>query len=108
VRTPTLPPEVIKIIQEVLRGASAWAEAKAIGKPFIKKGPVREAYERLASSLRAVGIFLVEVGELESFCPTIQEHGPAWVIKVFQRDLAADEELEHARRFAETLAQSLP
>lgn len=64
------------------------------------------AIERLLNSLRAAGLFVVEVGELEGFVRTVGNHGPAWVNQVLQRDLRADAELETARQFVRTLIAS--
>jgi hypothetical protein len=44
--------------------------------------------------LRAAGLHVVEVGELEGFVRTVGGHGPRWVNEVLKRDLASDPELE--------------
>jgi hypothetical protein len=100
VRSEVLPSEKITEIRDVLRGASAWSEAKRMGKAFIPSGDQSAAYVRLAKQLRGIGLFLVEVGELEQFCKTIGDHGPGWVVKALERDLSNDPELEAARQFA--------
>jgi len=103
VEGPNLSDDGIKEIKDVLKATSAWSEAKRIGKAFLPSGEERATYERLAGQLRALGLYLVEVGELEGFCPTAGAHGPAWVAKVLERDLENDEELETARKFAKML-----
>lgn len=92
-------------IRKVLQKASAWAEAKRSGKSFVPRGEQTVAYDRLAANLRSLGIFIVEVGEVEGFCPSIANHGPAWCVAALQRDLGTDPELEDARSFARELLQ---
>ena len=99
----TLPKEKSDNIREILRSASAWSEAKKSGKAFVPRGEQTAAYERLVAKLRTVGIYIVEVGELEGFCPSIGGHGPSWTVKVLERDLSNDPELEGARTFARLL-----
>jgi predicted ATPase len=103
VKQETLPAESISHIRNILRSASAWAEAKKSGKAFIPRGEQTAAYERLAEKLRQTGLYLVEVGELEGFCRSLGSHGPAWTVAVLERDLAKDTELVTAREFARTL-----
>jgi hypothetical protein len=90
VRTPTLPDNAANAIRAILKKGSAWAEAKRIGKAFIPAGQALTAYTRLHRYLADIGLHIVEVGEVESFCRTIGSHGPAWVSDVVQRDLSSD------------------
>jgi hypothetical protein len=40
-------------------------------------------------------LYIVEVGELESFCKSVGNHGPKWVNEVMEKkDLQNDEELK--------------
>lgn len=91
-------------VRGVLKKGSAWAEAKRLGKAFVPSGQQSATYERLAKHLRAVGMHIVEVGELEGFCRTVDGHGPGWVTDVLQRDLENDPELAGARDFARALS----
>jgi energy-coupling factor transporter ATP-binding protein EcfA2 len=103
----TVPEKDVKKIRELLKRGSAWGEAKRMGKAFVPNGQQSAAYERLAASLQKCGIFLVEVGQLEGFCRTIDSHGPAWVAQVLERDLANDAELREAREFVHSIVRSL-
>jgi hypothetical protein len=100
-----LPANVTGVIQSVLRKASAWSQAKEVGKSFVPSGQETVAYGRLAQALRSLGVFLVEAGELESFCKSEGKHGPAWVNEVLKRNLASDPELEAARQFVKALTK---
>jgi hypothetical protein len=91
-------------IQRILRRSSPWSHAKSVGKSFVPAGDPSRACERLLGNLRAGGLFVVEVGELEGYVRTENGKGPKWVNAVLMRDLAADPELEAARRFVQDLA----
>jgi len=103
VNTDALPKQAISEIRETLRSASAWSEAKRTGKAFVPRGEQTAAYERLARRLTELGVHLVEVGELEGFCRSVGDHGPAWTVEVLERDLVSDPELSEAREFANKL-----
>lgn len=90
-------------INSVLKKASAWAQAKSIGKSFIPSGNAQQSFDRLQEKLQNLGLLVVEVGELEGFVRSIGNHGPKWVNEVLEKDLANDRELEDARRFIEKL-----
>lgn len=94
-----LPKDLISKIQNVLKKASPWSEAKANGKSFVPSGDATQAYIRMESYFKSVNLFVVEVGELECFCKSIGGHGPKWVNEVLQKDLKEDPELETAREF---------
>ncbi|MCA9464135.1 MAG: ATP-binding protein [Nitrospira sp.] len=91
-------------IQTILKRSSPWAHAKLGGKAFVPSGDPSKACERLLGKLRAGGLFVVEVGELEGYARTEGGHGPKWVNAVLTRDLATDPELEAARKFVRDLA----
>lgn len=104
VTTVTFPPKTKTEIQTVLKRSSPWAHAKLLGKAFVPSGDPSRACERLLSKLRAGGLFIVEVGELEGYVRTEGGHGPKWVNAVLTRDLATNPELETARTFVLALA----
>jgi energy-coupling factor transporter ATP-binding protein EcfA2 len=97
------PKEKIKQINNSLKKASAWAHAKAIGKPFIPNGDATQAFDRLQVKLKSVGLLVLEVGELEGFVQSVGNHGPKWVVEVLTKDLKNDPELEGARQFVKQL-----
>jgi len=99
VSTQTFPPTSKSQIQSVLKRSSPWAHAKQVGKAFVPSGDPAKACERLLAKLRAGGLHVVEVGELEGYVRTEGGHGPKWVNAVLARDLVQDQELEPARKF---------
>jgi ABC-type transporter Mla maintaining outer membrane lipid asymmetry ATPase subunit MlaF len=93
------PKEKINEIQKLLKKASAWSEAKEIGKSYIPSGNATQAFERIQANLKDKGFLILEVGELESFVKSVGNHGPKWVVEVLNKDLNTDLELEVARQF---------
>lgn len=93
------PKEKISEIQRALRKASAWSEAKEVGKAFIPSGNATQAFERIQTKFKEKGFLILEVGELESFVKSVGNHGPKWVSEVLTKDLLTDTELEISRQF---------
>lgn len=104
IKTSIFPPNAKAEIQLVLKQSSAWAHAKVVGKTFVPSGDATKACERLLAKLRAGGLHVVEVGELEGYVRSEGGHGPKWVNAVLTRPLATDPELESARKFVLELA----
>jgi energy-coupling factor transporter ATP-binding protein EcfA2 len=97
------PKEKINEIQRALKKASAWSEAKEVGKAYIPSGEATKAFERMQLKLKKRGFLILEVGELESFVKSIGNHGPKWVSEVLTKDLISDIELESSRQFVSQL-----
>lgn len=93
------PKEKINEIHRALKKASAWSEAKEVGKSYIPSGNATQAFERIQIKLKEKGFLVLEVGELESFVKSVGNHGPKWVSEVLTKDLTSDTELEPARQF---------
>lgn len=96
-----------KEIVAVLNALSSWNIAKDVGASILPSGDVRSKYKRLCVELEAVGIFLIDVGTLEKFVPSVGGHGPKWVAAALSKDLHSDPELEVARNFVRALVRSL-
>jgi ABC-type transporter Mla maintaining outer membrane lipid asymmetry ATPase subunit MlaF len=94
-----LPDEKADEIRDTLRRSSPWALLKKSGKAGLPSGDASAAYRQLDADLREVGIFVLPVGELERFCPSIGGHGPKWANQVLEKNLKSDSELEEARKF---------
>src|SRR5690606_20014909 len=63
-------------INRALKKASAWTEAKELGKAYIPSGNATQAFERIQSKFKEKGFFILEVGELECFAKSVGNHGP--------------------------------
>jgi len=93
------PREKINEIQRALRKASAWSEAREVGKAFIPSGNATQAFERIQTKFKEKRFLILEVGELESFVKSVGNHGPKWVSEVLTKNLLTDTELEISRQF---------
>ena len=87
-------------IESTLRKSSPWEAIKSAGKAALPHGQPTQNFQELQEFCNRIGLWIVPVGELEGFCPTIGHKGPRWVQQVIeQRNLADDEEIEEARNF---------
>jgi predicted ATPase len=70
-----------------------WDKLKHNGLDSIQEPAVKEAIERLISSMNEVGVFPVRNGELESLFPNVGSHGPGYAVAVLAQypDLNAEE-----------------
>ncbi len=93
-------------IKDWMKGTSLWSIAKTQGKLWLSGDLVTNA-ESLFKELRSSGIFVVPVGEIESFCRKIGGHGPKWVAEVLKLDLKNDVSLSEARAFANEILSQL-
>ncbi len=101
------PPTAKRKIQEVLRRSSPWSLAKTAGLAYVPNGQPTQACLKLFNKLETLGIFIVPVGELESFVRCIGDHGPGWASEVIKLDLARDERLSDARKFTSRILGNL-
>lgn len=99
VKEVIFPKAARSAIEQVLRRSSPWSIAKQTGSTYVPQGDPSRAVAALLDSLRNIGVFVVECGELERFVPSVGDHGPGWVSEVMKKDLASDPELDGARRF---------
>jgi hypothetical protein len=104
---PTVPETARDQIRQALRRSSPWAVAKEVGRAYVPPGAPSEACANLLKELRKIGLYVVEVGELESFARTVGGHGPRWVNDVLSKDLAKDAELAPARQFVQSIIDRL-
>jgi len=102
-QTPRLfPQDNAKRIENALRSRSPGALLKASGRSALPQGQETEAFDQLVGNLKKIGIFVVELGELERFVQTVGGKGPRWVNDVLARyagELITSPDLEQARRF---------
>jgi hypothetical protein len=92
---------------KIFAEASPWGLAKKSGVKILPNGEPQLAFTRLTAKCSQFGIWLVEVGELERFCPSIGGHGPSWAQAVLStKDPRSEPELEGARQFVKRIWQS--
>ena len=92
-------------IQKILRRASPWALAKSLGKAYVPPGDASRAFADLIDALERQGVFIVPVGDLESFDRSVAGHGPKWVNGALAKSLTTDSELEEARKFVRRIVE---
>lgn len=92
-------------INRALKKASAWTEAKELGKAYIPSGNATQAFERIQLKFKEKGFFILEVGELECFAKSVGNHGPKWVSEVLTKNLKTDPELAIAREFVKEFTE---
>lgn len=79
-----LTSDEIKKIKEVVKIASKWDGIKKTGVAAIPAGDATTAFNRLGTTLKSAGIYMVPVGELECFIKEVGGHGPTWVNNVLE------------------------
>lgn len=98
-----LPKQTADSIRRVLKQSSAWGKVKDAGKHYFRSESYN-AFRRLDNQCRNYGLFIVPVGQLESFYPAISSHGTQWVNSVLENnDLKKDKDLAEAREFVKDL-----
>ncbi len=95
------PPESLprSAIIDAMKRKSAWASAKQNGLAGLPRGDIQTQAARLLDLLSSVGIYLIPSGEIESFCPTIGNHGPRFVANVLSTVPLDDQKLQSLRDF---------
>ncbi|MBF0407759.1 MAG: ATP-binding protein [Candidatus Riflebacteria bacterium] len=108
VSDPSISDELISKIDRALQKGSSWSRVKDAGLSFVPQGDPSMSCRRLLENLKTYGFFIVPVGQLERFCPSVGGHGPSWVIEVLKKDLRNDLELRSAREFCSEIKNWSP
>lgn len=93
----------IEAIKQTLKKASPWEAVKGAGDAAIPHGDPTQNMHEIRQITESLGIWIVPVGELEGFCPSIGGHGPKWVQKVLEEKDLASEEFEPARKLIRSI-----
>lgn len=95
-----------KEIENIIKKVKPWTEAKKLGKAYLDDPNLQLTFDQLQIKFRNVGLLIPDIGEIESFVPSIQGHGPKWTNEVLKsKDLKEDSELENARQFVRQILQ---
>ena len=86
-------------IIEAMKQGSAWNVVKRGGKSDIPRGDAQRSFAELSRCLEGIGIYLVDVGEVENFCGEIGSHGPKFVNKLLTGLRLDDDRLDALRKF---------
>jgi len=88
-----------------LKQGKPWGEVKKYGVRAIPNGDAQRDYSSLRNMLEDIGIFVVPVGEIENFCPSVGSHGPKFVTKLLSTISLGDSSLEELRLFVTRVHQ---
>lgn len=75
----------IESIQNEVKVISKWKAIKSGGVASLPAGDATNAFRRLDNTLKAAGIYIVPVGELECFIKEVGGHGPEWSNAVLEQ-----------------------
>ena len=75
----------IASIQNEVKVISKWKTIKSGGVASLPAGDATNAFRRLDNTLKAAGIYIVPVGELECFIKEVGGHGPEWSNTVLEK-----------------------
>jgi hypothetical protein len=99
----SLTPAEADRIRETVRVEDGWTQVKRGGIGAIPQGDGHESCNRLIARLNRIGLFVVDVGELERWEAGVPGRSSAWVNAVLERELhAADDAV--ARPFVRTVS----
>ena len=81
-----------------------WDLVKSAGVSAIPSGDASVSFQRLSPELKRMGIWIVPVGELESFCKSVPGKGSRWVREIIKNfNIEFDSEFQSARDFMREL-----
>jgi energy-coupling factor transporter ATP-binding protein EcfA2 len=94
-------------IGQALKLTGGWESAKKIGKPAVPHGGTTKKLEELLKRLEEIGLFVVPVGAVESWVPTVALSGPAWIADVIESNSieGATEAAQFVQRVLGSLAK---
>jgi len=85
-----------RAIAEVLRSESGWKRLKNSGVRGVDNGAPSTALSSILEKSARVGLFIVPVGELERFHPTVSGNKQEWLRQVLEQELYAEETEAHS------------
>lgn len=94
----------MKVIYDNMNAkTNSWVSLKSIGKHGFE-GNAPAAYEIVEQVCRGVGLFVVPVGEIESFDKTVNKSKKDWVYYVLENyNLVAEPKLQSVRKFVQCI-----
>ncbi len=90
-------------ILELMKQTSEWNIIKKKGVAGLPHEAARDAYAEISDYLKSIGIYLIDVGEVENFSDSINLHGRKFVTRLLEEVPLDAEELDALRIFAEAV-----
>ena len=81
----------LKELIKLLKPVSKWDNIKKGGEAALPSGDAFAAFNRICDYLSNLGVYIVSVGELESFVKDVGGHGPEWVNAVLEKHSNLDD-----------------
>ncbi|WP_174535758.1 ATP-dependent nuclease [Micromonospora chalcea] len=100
-----LTPGDLASIRKMVTPKTGWKAFKKVGRSWLR-GDAIEAFDRIDTYLRSLGIFLVPVGELEGFHPEVPSgNKAAWLRRVLEEEkyLVSPAASAYSRALAESV-----
>lgn len=103
-------PEVIpkSAIQDALKSDKEWSMVKQLGSVAIPRGDAQEQFRILMKSLESIGVYVIEVGEVEGFYRQLGSHGPKFVTRLLSEVPLDDPNLATLRDFVSHVLSGMP
>ena len=79
-----LDKKIVEKVGKAVKLTGGWENAKKLGKPAVPHGESTVKLEELLKRLREIGLFVVPVGAVEAWVPTVALYGPAWIADVIE------------------------
>ncbi|NWJ71499.1 ATP-binding protein [Pseudonocardia sp. ICBG1122] len=76
--------DLVRDVDMVIHPKTGWKLVKTVGVSGVPNGDSTLSVKELLARLRDMGLFVVPVGEVESFVPEASGHGPVWIANVFE------------------------
>lgn len=85
----------VENLRAVLKFDSGWNLVKKSGADGISNGDPRAAFESISAACRAIGLFILGVGELEGFHRSVPGNKQAWLRQVLEREMFKQSAVAH-------------
>lgn len=84
---------LLRQLKREIVGKGKWDDVKRNGFSGITNDDARQRLTKIDAYLKTKNIFIVPLGELECFIPSVELHGPKWLEDVLEKypDISADE-----------------
>ncbi|WP_291767698.1 AAA family ATPase [Maricaulis sp.] len=86
-------------VTEIMKQTSAWNAVKRKGVATLSDPTAKTAFADLDAYLSSIGIYVIELGEVENFSSSIGGHGRKFITRLLEEVDLGDAELDELRAF---------
>lgn len=94
--------DVVSLMQQ----KNPWAIVKKKGFKALPEGRAQEAFKELTLNLNSIGLFILDVGEIEGFLPDFNSHGPKAIYRALEKYKLNGPELKEASQFVSMVCKA--